>query len=255
MSYSFDQQATLAVTETTGLESLVEQIGEEIAESRFGQQVTERPGALEKLRATGLYVSDIEYDCQRLQTQLHALSRIGADGTYGRMLEGARRSVPVDLSSHTELWLLPFVRSADMTPLKQAAAMLGRSEMAHEFVHISFNDALRGFIEQLLPFLRTRLDYARQQAGWGRPPVEAEVAISPGLELKVHTARNHGRVHYSRAYFFNPHDVFGTPTTPATGWIQPGIYIFGVQYPGNSMPVFDQAQFEIPPTTEATLMI
>ena len=282
MSYSFDQQATETVVDSFDLAPLVNLIGAEIAEGRFGQHAADRSGALETLRATGLYVADVEFDCQRLQVQLHALGGLGARSTYGFASEGVPAPVPVDLSSHVELWLLPFLKSTAATPLERMAALLGRDELAHPFVEVSLDDAIRGFVEQLLPFLRTRQEFARQQAGRGRPvvglrvrqhrgqqiqqrvlrhhtpllgPLEKEAPIFPMVELKVHTHRDRGRVHYSRAYFFSPHDVFGAPTTPAVGWIRPGIYQFGVQYPGDARPKFDLARFEVPPVIDATLMV
>jgi hypothetical protein len=98
--------------------------------------------------------------------------------------------------------------------------------------------------KRLQGFLETRFS-ARQ----------SNISQSPGLKLKVVTQTHGKRVHKSPAYFFNPNLYFAAPTTPVVGWIQPGRYIFGVQGPRDPQPLFDSAEFDIPPTTSARLNV
>lgn len=108
--------------------------------------------------------------------------------------------------------------------------------------HVSFADATSYFRERLLTFLTVRFS-AR----------ESNISTNPGLTFRVITQGIGLRVHWSPAYFFNPHNVFGSPTSPVDAWIQPGKYIFGAVGPTVSLQ-FDAAEFDIPPLTQATLV-
>jgi hypothetical protein len=77
----------------------------------------------------------------------------------------------------------------------------------------------------------------------------------PGhLEFSVYAHRPGMRVHYHPAYWRDTSTVFGQPTSPATSYILPGLYMFGAV--GRGCPLlFDDAEYEIPPQTFATLQI
>jgi hypothetical protein len=108
--------------------------------------------------------------------------------------------------------------------------------------HAGTADATSYFRQRLTAFLATRFS-ARQ----------SNIATNPGLKFRVNTQGIGLRVHWSPAYFFNPHNVFGSPTSPVDAWIQPGKYIFGAV--GSAFPLqFDPAEFDVPPLTEATLV-
>jgi len=64
------------------------------------------------------------------------------------------------------------------------------------------------------------------------------------------------RVHYSTTLGFNLNQVFGsTLSTPVDGYLSPGIYMFGVQGAGDPAPRLDNGVFQIPPTTQANLVV
>lgn len=73
-----------------------------------------------------------------------------------------------------------------------------------------------------------------------------------GLKFRVVTQTRGLRVHYSPSYFMSWR-VFGAPTSPVDGWIQPGQYKFGAVGTNYSFR-YDSADFEIPPRTEAILV-
>jgi len=108
--------------------------------------------------------------------------------------------------------------------------------------HISSADAISYFRTGLVRFLTVRFS-ARQ----------SNISTNPGLQFRVITQGIGLRVHWSPAYFFNPQNVFGSPTSPVDAWIQPGKYMFGAVGPNLSLQ-FDPAMFDIPPLTQATLV-
>jgi hypothetical protein len=75
---------------------------------------------------------------------------------------------------------------------------------------------------------------------------------SAGLKFRVVTETRGLRVHYTPSYFISWR-VFGAPTSPVDGWIQPGQYKFGAVGTNYTFR-YDSADFEIPPRTEAILV-
>ena len=106
-------------------------------------------------------------------------------------------------------------------------------------------DSARGFFSsRLVPFLRARFGNADS---WSPN-------LSPGLLFEVYTEQPGLRVHCSPAYFFTDRRVFGSPTSPAQNWIQPGRYMFGAV--GDDVPLSsDPAEYDIPPAQEARLIL
>jgi hypothetical protein len=105
--------------------------------------------------------------------------------------------------------------------------------------------------EETKGFFKSRLQ--RFLASRFKSTEEAE-SDRPGLPLRVVTRKSGLRVHYSPAYFFNPALVFGSPTSPVSGFIQPGRYIFGVVGGDLPKPTFISAEYDIPPTEEVHLV-
>jgi|SRR5271163_5118341 len=85
-------------------------------------------------------------------------------------------------------------------------------------------------------------------SGFTQPP-------NPYLPFEVHTRESGLRVHYSPAYFLDWSHVFGTPTTPSNGWIMPGRYKFGGMRMNGDFLVDNSANFDIPPLSEAHLVL
>jgi len=106
----------------------------------------------------------------------------------------------------------------------------------------SIAEAKEFFRERLIDFLSVRFN-ARQ----------SNISTRPGLSFSVTTNTNGLRVYYAPTYWFQTRSVLNFPTSPATGWIQPGRYYFGASQPGNH-PVFDlTAYYDIPPDLGAHL--
>jgi hypothetical protein len=113
-----------------------------------------------------------------------------------------------------------------------------------KFTSVHPVEALGAFRGRVIDFLTDRFA-GRAQAG---------VSPSPGVRFKV-ISKNHGeRVHYSPAYFLKLSTVFGAPTTPVIGWIQPGRYIFSVVGMHGHMSI-DPGQHSIPPSVSAHLTV
>jgi hypothetical protein len=189
-----------------------------------------------------IYVADVEAAADRFDAQLQFCLRfkLGFPCVFIPAL------VPVDWSS-----IIPSLKTDSWRWLTRVAEP-GRFEKAWHSLP-SFGrfggiklvrplDALRSLREGLVQFLTVRFS-ARK----------SNISAGPGLRFRVIT-RTHGlRVHWSPAYFFNPNNVFGSPTSPVDGWIQPGKYKFGAV--GPNFPLrFDSATFNIPPLTQATLV-
>ncbi len=73
-------------------------------------------------------------------------------------------------------------------------------------------------------------------------------------QFTVHTATSGLRIHYTPAYFINWSNVFGSPTSPVAGWLQAGRYKFGGMDASANFR-FDNANFDSPPLTSATLVL
>jgi hypothetical protein len=99
------------------------------------------------------------------------------------------------------------------------------------------------FKNRLTHFLTSRFRFAK-----------ANPALSSGLSFTVVTSSLGLRVHYSPAYSFNPNLAFGSPTSPVSGTLQPGRYMFGVAGVGFTNPKFSDAEFDVPPETQADLL-
>lgn len=224
---------------------IVQRIGSEIYEGIFGkEQSSGEDSALDQLRSTNVFVADIEYDCVRLQRQIHAL-RLRSKLTnflYGIMLADRNQPVPVDYD-----WL------ADYVELRRPGSSLRDIARLHRELpleKVSAETAVQGFIEALESFLRARIRGSES----GPPPgFTGPNTPRPMLAFRVHTKQPGGRVHFTRAYYQSYRNVFGSPTTPVVGWIDPGIYGFLVEYVGGQ-PFFDPGVYDVPPSTDAHLM-
>jgi hypothetical protein len=103
-------------------------------------------------------------------------------------------------------------------------------------------EAARFFHDGLSRFLYTRFE-AR----------ESDISDKPGCLFTV-TANTEGlRIHYSKAFIFDPHHVFGSPTNPVRRWLQPGDYYFGAIGPEQPLWFDLQSEYEVPEITHAHL--
>jgi hypothetical protein len=100
-----------------------------------------------------------------------------------------------------------------------------------------------------------RLTFASALSDFLKSRATKSVEAGDYVEFRVYSPRVNCRVHYSGASFFNPNRVFGAPTSPVIGPIRPGTYVFGVKGAEDEVPIFDSAQFQIPPCEEARLQV
>jgi hypothetical protein len=107
----------------------------------------------------------------------------------------------------------------------------------------SAEEAISFFTARLNDFLTTR--FAAR---------ESDISRNPGYQIEVHTHHFGERVHYSPAYFQKISTVLGSPTTPVTGWIQPGPYTFSVMKAGGQI-AYDIGECPVPPLTVIDLVI
>lgn len=84
-------------------------------------------------------------------------------------------------------------------------------------------------------------------SGSAQPPRPPAVGAGGGLQVQVSCSTPGLRIHVSPAYFIN-WIFFGSPTTPVTGYVSPGRYIFAGDGPMLPRRTKDNGVFCIPPT-------
>lgn len=123
--------------------------------------------------------------------------------------------------------------------LKRVSAVSGRT-----IVEVEPAEAQRFFTNRLIDFVTTRFNSARQTPSTLFP--------TSGLKFNVYTSTPGYTVYYHPIYNVHLNNVFGSPTSPVTQEIKPGIYAFGIWKPGmNSPPIFIDAEYEVPPNDRA----
>lgn len=85
------------------------------------------------------------------------------------------------------------------------------------------------------------------------PPARAP-RLKGRLGFRVFTATHGLRVRYAPASILGEGTVFGSPTSPVDGELLPGRYIFGAEGP-NTPLVWDPGEYDVPPATEARLIV
>lgn len=217
---------------------------------KFATELTDILLKREPIKELNFFIADIENNIERFQTQIKLLSK--SDERFPCILWASGDPIPVDMGSSflledifIERWPFPFIKEI----LHYA---LSSFDMQNKYTLRLFpiHEVRQIFRSRLISFL-----YSRTLKNWDRqPPPPYDPSNGPGfLPFRVITQRQGLRVHYSPAYFFNPNQVFGSPTSPVHGWIRPGRYVFGAT--GINLPLrFEQAEFDIPPCHEANLV-
>lgn len=214
---------------------IVEHIQNDLLNGVFG--ITQEKGALHLLRHESIFMSDIENACSIFQRQLQYHSSFDHACLF---LPDVDAPIPMRYSG-----LRDFMFDQKGSMIEDISTLFLRAKIKVDF--LDARTAVGGFCHHLQRFLTARLKYFGGNTAY---PANAR----PMFLFRVDCAHNHGRVHYSPAYFFDPSLVFGAPSTPVHGHIYPGIYLFGVMYPGQQV-TFDAAKFSIPPLTSATLQV
>jgi hypothetical protein len=206
-------------------------------------------GASERLP---IYVADVETAVSRFSLQLRFWQELGSGFPCFRpkgeepllidMLGGFAPASESQLSPFPEKYWVAILQMGTELWRRWAAFVRPSPSRGLPLSECSTEEARESFASRLAAFLTLRY----------RAKVQV-MSFSPGLQFKVVTTNPGLRVHYSPAYFFNPWNVFGGPTTPVYGWIQPGRYIFGAVGPDFPMQ-FESGHFDMPPSTEARLV-
>jgi hypothetical protein len=208
-----------------------------------------------KHRESEVLLADVEADSQVFSAQLRAVARFGpaevpcvsfgnsgpAPLDYIDFLRFANAATGdsrlLDFPFGPEPWR--FVFREMRGGIKE---WFGGPNISVTYAHPK--EALGLFRAKVVEFLTDRFA-GRAQAG---------VSPSPGVRFKVITQNQGERVHYSPAYFVKLSTVFGAPTSPVVGWIQPGRYVFAVVGAHGHMR-FDPGQFAVPPSVSAQLTV
>lgn len=192
-------------------------------------------------------VADLEPSIERFARQVELLEKAKRPFPCVWMEGAVPHPTVVDLEACLMAAGLPILFGAEATVsreqlMKSVESAMRSSRLAMTTAHV--DDARHYFRSRLLSHVRSRL-FGLGNPKAPPPPVQA-------LPFRVFSETRGTRVHVSPAYFFDPTRVFGAPTSPATGALQPGVYIFGVARPDGVW--FDSAEFEVPRDPEAYLI-
>lgn len=140
---------------------------------------------------------------------------------------------------------------------KRVVEILVREE--ENVVSLPYRETLKGFERSLAHFLAFRFEWRRLidsyrwagdgGEGGGSPPLSM-VGAKLAMEVSCNTPGL--RVHVSPAYFIDWR-VFGSPTTPVNGHVNPGRHVFAGDGPDMRRMVRDHGVFHTPPTYHARL--
>lgn len=200
--------------------ALAHEIGTEVSHGAFGYRASQ--GGIKTLRTSGIYTGDIEADCSDLQKAAKATSFLL--GVFG--VNPDIPDLPVPISAPVlQFFSLP--KNWSIRPVQSAELFKGFSKALELFLGIRF-------------------------ALTSRFPTNT--GIRPMISFTVHTRYDDGRVHYSPCYYISNRSVFGAPTTPVRGQIDPGRYVFAVEYPGGPMQP-DNGVYDVPKDQTAHLNV
>ena len=189
---------------------------------------------------TDIYTPDVEGDVVNFAFQVSWANRFGLSLPCVPAADGY--PIPISLFPERIALIQPSKLTEELFDRPDPWWFAGIPEL--ELSYVSTKESRDFFRRRLIRFLTARFS-ARQ----------SDISTGPGLQFTVETDTKGLRVHYSPAYFFEPEHVLNSPTSPVTGWIQPGRYIFGAG-PLGKKPDFDfTAEYDIPPHTFAKLGI
>jgi hypothetical protein len=201
----------------------------------------DNPEAPPKARPSIQPLEDVEANVDRFAVQLH-LARISDRGVPCVYPAGDSIPVPINLGItipkgvSVEAFLIDYEHQLLDWYMKLPET---KSVFGQQPEPLSPKDAQTSFVSRLSKFISARFSATTL------PPSSA------GLSFTVETRTRGGRVHVSEAYFHDPKRIFGAPTSPVRGRLQPGRYIFGVSS-GRHPAQFDlEAEYDVPPQGSA----
>ena len=215
------------------------------AEELVRRFLSEEPSRVEL--EDSLVVSDLEADCAEFVAELDLLREVDADVPAARI--AGEDLVPVAISlAYGGLWPRLLPTGLSVTPImwrrhpifRDWAYYLRRTaEPRLGFETMPREQAKDSFIRRSIDFLATRIAAVRASGGgrgrgWSPvaflnlPPLAGGSRIStPGCNFTVSTNSPGLRVFWSGAYRISS-NYFSHPTTPVTGVLQAGTFVFGV---------------------------
>jgi hypothetical protein len=190
----------------------------------------------------GIYVADVEIAIDSFDLQLKLLRRF--DRGFPCIVHPDTGAIPISLAGIA--WPNWLVSEAQSGPFLEEFFFPRPRDLWWEIIdrlyersgfqvkRLEQSEAI-GFLHHgLVRFLTTRFSARR-----------SEMSRSPGVFFSVFTRRRGLRVHYSPSFFIEWR-VFGSPTSPVRGWIQPGLYKFATE--GYRFPLaVDPGDYKIPP--------
>jgi hypothetical protein len=191
-----------------------------------------------------IYTADVEFAVQRFAFTIAVCKQ---NNIRVPIVSSGAFRIPIDITAgisfeNYALWE-PIAGRSVLEP--HLPSLFGIPVLSQDEVSVvDSGEAVQLFRGGLQSFLTARFK-ARQ----------SNISQKPGLLFTVSTVTLGLRVHYSPAFFFNPNNVFGSPTTPVSAWIQPGKYVFGAVGPHTPLKFDMQAHYTIPPQTDAQLNI
>ena len=194
---------------------------------------------------TDIYTADVISRTERFSRTI-ALANVMLDGRVP-VVNGPEGPIPIDLSTVLargpfDVQLVPFgseSRRLISFPWNERAPF---DKMDVDV--LDAGDAVLVFQRHLFGFLYTRFE-AR----------ESDISERPGRLFTVTTDTEGLRVHYSTAFIFEPDNVFGEPTNPVRGWLQPGNYHFGAMGSGVALWFDMKGKYDVPRQDKAHLNI
>lgn len=188
-------------------------------------------------------LADVEADVQAFASILKFYRAAGRHAVLCRKMPTGP-SIPVHIFDAWPLWRASLEsKSGRYLPLDELPEDVLKAINKLELTFEPVKEAIASFDSRLQDFLTARFS-ARQ----------SNISKNPGHQIEVHTLQSGERVHYSPAYFQKVSTVFGSPTTPVPGWIQPGLYTFSLMKTVGIM-AFDPGQYSIPPSMKIHLMV
>lgn len=180
--------------------------------------------------APGVSLADVEVSVERFVRQDSVLHE--RDVRVPALLDTHGQPIPIDIGLPRQI---DGLAETDVDPelviILVRTAATSTDDRAQRIELVSTEQARESFTSRLIRFLGLRIN-----------DVEGSSEGSPGYVFKVYTNSHSLRIHYSPAYFINYNLAFGSPTTPVSGYLQPGRYTFGA-YPND---YWDGVEYDIP---------
>jgi hypothetical protein len=208
--------------------------------------------------SAAIFLDDVREHSLRFFDQITVLDAIGQKcpavdlPPTGPSPIDIRRTVPSTVPQ--TLGTIQSIQRATLVSLLQTAQQVAH-QAGFKVLSIKSAHARGAFSALMTEFLVQRVEssggvLSGGSAGGGYPGS----AVTPGLNVIVKTQGYNLRILYSPAFFVSLQTAFGNSlSTPVSGNISPGTFIFGAQTKGRPA-VFENTQYPIPPITVVNML-